>query len=293
MEDAGRELTDDLYAGLEDFVRVYRDNLDAVLQVQEGLVAGLPPEMLARAGAEADEAGRAQRAEESLAELESAVAGRDMEAYMAERLEQVEQLAITGVPYDTIAHSLVVLLEPLGAATLAAFADDSERGNRARDALGWLKSEMLIVAGRAYATVRESQVEDEFQKVIRGLSTPVIQVWDRILVMPLIGVIDSTRARQLMEQLLDRIVALQSEIVILDVTGVPTVDTQVADHLVRTTKAAALVGARTVLVGISPEVAQTLVRLGATLGEVETRANLRSGLEAAFAGLGLRVVADQ
>lgn len=293
MENAGRELTDDLYEGLEDFVRVYRDNLDAVLQLQEELVAGLPPETLARFGTEVDPAGRARQAEESLAELESAVAARNMESYLEERLEEVEHLATTGVPYDTIARSLVVLLEPLGAAVLDAFSDDAARGTRAREALGWLRSEVLIVAGRAYARVRESQVEDEFLRAIRGLSTPVIQVWERILVMPLIGVIDSTRARQLMEQLLDRIVALQSEIVILDVTGVPAVDTQVADHLVRTTKAAALVGARTILVGISPQVAQTLVRLGASLGEVETRANLRSGLEAAFAGLGLKVVADQ
>ncbi len=291
--DATRSLTDDQYLGLADMVKVYRDSLDAVLRVQDQIVAGVAPEVLARAGASTDLEERRRRAEESLADLERAVSGRDMDFYLEERRQQVKQLADVGIPFELIARSLVAMLEPLGERTLAAFPDDGARAVRAREAVGWLKAELLIVSGQAFAAVRETMVEDEYQKVIRGLSTPVIEVWEDILIMPLIGVIDSGRARQIMEQLLERIVDRQSRLVILDVTGVPVVDTAVADHLVRTTRAAELVGAHAIVVGISPQVAQTLVRLGVALTGVETRSDLRSGLERAFAVLGYRLVRDE
>lgn len=283
-------LTVEPFDGLTDLVAVYRDNLESIMKLQEELIAQMPRDVIAKAGGAKDADERLSEAEKGISELEAAIAARDMTGYMSERRRRVQLLADAGIPFDLIARSIVSLMEPLGELTLSAFPDDSQRGLRARHALDWLKSEMLIISGQAYAGARESMIEDEYQKVIRGLSTPVIEVWENILVMPLIGVIDSGRARQIMEQLLDRIVALQSEIVILDITGVPMVDSDVADHLVRTTRAAELVGARTILVGISPQVAQTLVRLGVSLAGVETGADLRSGLETAFGHLGYELV---
>jgi len=111
-----------------------------------------------------------------------------------------------------------------------------------------------------------------------------------VLAMPLVGMVDSARAKQMMEQLLNRIVERQSRIVILDVTGVPSIDSGVADHLIRTTRAARLVGARSILAGISPQVAVTLVRMGISFGDLETVSDLRSALALALEMLGYKVV---
>ena len=120
------------------------------------------------------------------------------------------------------------------------------------------------------------------QAAIHELSTPVIQVWEGVLMLPLIGVVDSSRARQIMETLLTRIVETQSEIVILDISGVPLVDMAVANHLIKTVQAAQMLGARGIVTGLSPKVAQTVVELGVELTGITTRANLRAGLEMAL-----------
>jgi rsbT co-antagonist protein RsbR len=124
---------------------------------------------------------------------------------------------------------------------------------------------------------------------ILELSTPVIQIYDGILVLPLIGTIDSARTRQIMENLLARVVETQSEVVILDLTGVSVVDTAVANHLMKTVQAAELLGTSCLLTGISPAIAQTLVHLGVDLGQIATCATLKMGLAHAFARLGLAV----
>ncbi len=114
------------------------------------------------------------------------------------------------------------------------------------------------------------------------LSVPVIQVWQDILLLPLIGVIDSRRATQVLESLLESIASASAQIVIIDITGVPMVDTGVASYLVRAVQAAQLLGCQTLLVGISPEIAQTLVGLGVDFSRIITRSTLRSGLEYAM-----------
>ena len=120
------------------------------------------------------------------------------------------------------------------------------------------------------------------QKVVMELSTPVIRVWDKILVLPLIGTVDSVRAQQVMENVLIRISETESQVVIIDITGVPVIDTLVASHLVKTVAAVKLLGGDAIVTGINPEVAQTLVHLGVDLKEVVTKANLARGIEAAM-----------
>jgi rsbT co-antagonist protein RsbR len=125
---------------------------------------------------------------------------------------------------------------------------------------------------------------------ISELETPVIQVWDGILALPLVGSLDTARTQEMNEALLQRIVETGSEIVILDITGVPVVDTAVARHLLETVAAARLLGAEVLIVGLSPRTALTLVHLGLDLAGITTRTTMAKGLQLAFARLGLAVV---
>jgi rsbT co-antagonist protein RsbR len=114
---------------------------------------------------------------------------------------------------------------------------------------------------------------------IRELSTPVIEVWDDILVLPVIGVVDSERGAEIMQVVLERVSAMQARCVVVDVTGVPLVDTQTAGHLLRVVRAAGLLGARCILTGVSPSVAATVVSLGLDLSSIVTMRNLKAGLK--------------
>lgn len=130
----------------------------------------------------------------------------------------------------------------------------------------------------------------EQRKTIEELETPVIQIWDGILVLPLVGTLDTARAQRMNEELLHKIVDTDSEIVILDITGVPVIDTAVTKHLLETITAARLLGSEVLLVGISTQMALTIVQLGLDLSNVITRTTLAKGLELAFSRLELEVV---
>jgi rsbT co-antagonist protein RsbR len=130
------------------------------------------------------------------------------------------------------------------------------------------------------------------QEAIRELSTPVLQVRERLLILPIIGVIDTQRARQLTESLLRSIRSHRAKVVVIDITGVPIVDSKVANHLMQTVLAARLMGTSAIVTGLSAEVAQALVTLGVSLGDVVTSGDLQGGLEEAERLLGYRVVQD-
>ena len=128
------------------------------------------------------------------------------------------------------------------------------------------------------------------RRTISDLQTPVIQVWEGILALPIVGGLDTTRTQETTESLLQKIVETGSEIVILDITGVPVVDTAVAKHLLEMVSASRLLGCEVLIVGLSVRIAMTLVHLGLDLAGVTTRTTLAKGLELAFARLGLEVV---
>lgn len=132
---------------------------------------------------------------------------------------------------------------------------------------------------------------EQQRRTISELETPVIQVWDGILALPIVGSLDTARAQHMTERLLDRIVDTGSEIIILDITAVPVIDTAVAKHLLETVAAARLLGAEVMVVGLSTRTALTLVNLGLDLGGVTTRTTMAKGLQLAFKRLGLEVVA--
>jgi len=128
------------------------------------------------------------------------------------------------------------------------------------------------------------------QEAIRELSTPVLQIRDRLLILPIIGVLDSQRAKQLTDDLLRAIRANRSKIVVMDITGVAAVDSKVANHLLQTVAAARLMGSTVIITGLSAEVAQALVALGIDLGKIDTTSDLQAGLEQAERSLGYRMV---
>jgi len=133
------------------------------------------------------------------------------------------------------------------------------------------------------------QVISRQQAEMLELSTPVVQLWDGVLALPLIGTLDSRRTQAVMEALLERIVETGSEFAIIDITGVPTVDTLTAQHLIKTITATRLMGAECIISGIRPQIAQTIVHLGVDLGDVTTKSSLAGALDLALRKLGLTV----
>jgi len=140
------------------------------------------------------------------------------------------------------------------------------------------------------ASERQSRTIEQQRQTILELQTPVIQVWDGILALPIVGSVDTARSQEMNEALLQKIVDTGAEIVILDITGVPVIDTAVAKHLLETVSASRLLGADVLIVGLSARMAMTLVHLGLDLSGVLTRTTMAKGLQLAFARLGLEVV---
>ncbi len=135
----------------------------------------------------------------------------------------------------------------------------------------------------------EERIQQQSREIME-LSTPVMQVWQGVVVAPLIGSLDSQRTQQFMERLLNRIVETNSPVALVDIMGVPTIDTQTAQHLIETISAVRLLGAQVVLTGVRPAIAQTLVHLGIDLSDILTRPSLGAGLRVALDMLNLQVV---
>lgn len=142
----------------------------------------------------------------------------------------------------------------------------------------------LVSAAVRDVTERRQQLQQlrRQRDEILELSTPVIQVWDKVLALPIIGTLDSSRAARLTESLLEKIAEHQAEVVILDISGVPAIDTLVAQHLLRTVQAATLMGAVSIMSGVRPETAQAMVHLGIDLGRLRSRNTLRDALQLAL-----------
>ena len=164
------------------------------------------------------------------------------------------------------------------------------RGEFGNDAQGladevWATTDLLDKLGlstvETYVKSREEVIQRQ-QREMMELSTPVVQLWDSILALPLIGTLDSERTQIVMESLLHKIVETGAAIAIIDITGVPTVDTLVAQHLLKTVAAARLMGADCIISGIRPQIAQTIVHLGVNLSEVTTKASLADAFSIAL-----------
>jgi rsbT co-antagonist protein RsbR len=199
-----------------------------------------------------------------------------------------ESRAIQGFSPSETASFVFSLKEPLFrqvrttvTTDVSAFADAIGTATSLLDALGLYTTEV-------YQKSREGVITRQ-QTELLELSTPVVTLWDGILALPLIGTLDSARTQVVMESLLQRIVDTGSLIAILDITGVPTVDTLVAQHLLKTIAAARLMGADCIISGIRPQIAQTIVHLGVDLNSVTTKATLADAFRVALKRTGLAV----
>jgi len=138
----------------------------------------------------------------------------------------------------------------------------------------------------------QRRLETEKQKqsaLIMEMSTPVMQLWDNILLLPVVGLVDSKRVQLIMEAALQKILDYQAKVLILDIQGVPAVDSAVANHLIQITKATRLMGCTSIVTGISPEISQALVNLGIELGDIVTQATLKDGMRTSLKNLGLQL----
>ncbi|HZI01570.1 MAG TPA: STAS domain-containing protein [Flavisolibacter sp.] len=187
----------------------------------------------------------------------------------------------TGVYVFSLKEALIRALQTELKEDTASLLDAVVRMNRLMDAMSLATFETFI-KGREEIILRQT---DE----IAEISTPVIRVWDGILALPIIGTLDSSRTQVVMENLLQEIVNSGSTIAILDISGVPAVDSLVAQHLIKTVAATRLMGAECIISGIRPEIAQTVVHLGIDLSNIVTKASLASALRHAFTMLRLEV----
>jgi len=153
---------------------------------------------------------------------------------------------------------------------------------------GGLLDRLALYSTEVFQTRREQVIIRQQQELLE-LSTPVVTLWDGVLALPIIGTLDSARTQVVMENLLQRVVDSGASIAIIDITGVPTVDTLTAQHLLKTVAAARLMGADCIISGIRPQIAQTIVHLGVDLGTVVTKATLADAFAIALRRLGLGV----
>jgi rsbT co-antagonist protein RsbR len=204
--------------------------------------------------------------------------------------ELSERIIPRGVETDEVLGIVLLLRDALARSLFARYQEDLELLNRILDSYEPAANRIAVTVGVSFVEERERVIHEQ-QEAIRELSTPVLQVRDRLLILPIIGVLDTPRARQLTEQLLGAIRDNRATVVVIDITGVATIDRTVANHLVQTVEASRLMGASTILTGLSPDIAQTLVDLGVDLGMMKTVGDLQGGLEEAERLAGYRASA--
>jgi rsbT co-antagonist protein RsbR len=211
-----------------------------------------------------------------------------VEALQAYARDLSERIVRRGVETHEVLGIVLLLRDVLARALFVRHQGDPELLGRVLDVYEPAANRIAATVGVSFVEERERVIREQ-QAAIRELSTPVLQVRDRLLILPIIGVLDSQRARQLTEQLLHAIRENRAKVVVIDITGVATIDLTVANHLVQTIKACGLMGASAIITGLSSRIAQTLVDLGVDLSTMQTVGDLQGGLEEGERLLGYRV----
>src|SRR5215831_8794490 len=212
------------------------------------------------------------------------------EALQAYARSLSERIIPRGVETHEVVGIVLLLRDVLARSLFAKYQADFRKLDRILDAYEPAANRIANTVAVGFVQERERVIRQQ-QEAIRELSTPVLQVRERLLILPIIGVIDPQRARQLTEQLLRGIRTNRAKVVVIDITGVAAMDVTVANHLVQTVEASRLLGATVIVTGLSPEIAQTLVTIGVDLGKMNTVGDLQGGIEQAERLLGYKVVA--
>ncbi|HEV2416966.1 MAG TPA: STAS domain-containing protein [Terriglobia bacterium] len=211
------------------------------------------------------------------------------EALQAYSRNLSERIIPRGVETHEVVGIVLLLRDVLARSLFAKYQDDFNKLNRILDAYEPAANRIANTVAVGFVQERERIIREQ-QEAIRELSTPVLQVRERLLILPIIGAIDPQRARQLTEQLLRGIRTNRAKVVVIDITGVAALDSSVANHLVQTVEASRLLGATVIVTGLSPEIAQTLVTIGVDLGKMNTVGDLQGGIEEAERLLGYKVI---
>ena len=200
-----------------------------------------------------------------------------------------ERIIPRGVETHEVLGIVLLLRDVLARSLFEKYQSDFDLLNRVLDAYEPAANRIANTVGVSFVQERERIIRQQ-QEAIRELSTPVLQVRERLLILPIIGVLDSQRARQVTEQLLRGIRTNRAKVVVIDITGVPTIDSTVANHLVQTVEASRLMGASVIITGLSPEIAQTLVTIGVDLSKMNAVGDLQGGIEEAERVLSYEVI---
>jgi rsbT co-antagonist protein RsbR len=246
--------------------------------------------------------GKAELEEQCRTLLESVVAGikasgpSDITApgWNAAR-EFVQQISVSrarqGFSPSDVATFVLSLKQPLFSAIRRTLAGNQDQMFEMVWAATELLDRLALITTDAFIAAREELISRQ-QLELLELSTPVVKLWDDILALPIIGTLDSARTQVVMESLLQTVVSTNSKFAIIDITGVPTVDTLVAQHLLKTITAARLMGAECIISGVRPQIAQTIVHLGINLEDVVTKANLADAFALALKRSGRKIVRE-
>jgi rsbT co-antagonist protein RsbR len=214
-------------------------------------------------------------------------AGRIDEGYVAQRRTVGEMHARIGLSLPTYFAAMNLMLdiftESLNAENLSA----AEQASLVHSLTKQLHLDTSIVV-ETFSRLTSQTIAEQSQSLI-AMSTPVTAIWRGVLLLPIVGVVDSKRAQEIMNAMLTKIAEAQSKVIILDISGVAVVDTAVANHLIKITKATRLMGCECTISGVSPAIAQTIVELGIDVGEVHTTNTLRDALQQAFQKVGLSI----
>jgi rsbT co-antagonist protein RsbR len=211
------------------------------------------------------------------------------EALQAYAQNLSERIIPRGVETNEVVGIVLLLRDVLARALFIKYHGSLDKLNQILDAYEPAANRIAITVSVGFVQERERVIRAQ-QEAIRELSTPVLQVRERLLILPIIGLIDPHRARQITEQLLVAIRSNRARVVVIDITGVPVMDTNVANHLVQTVEASRLLGATVIVTGLSPDIAQTLVNIGVDLGKMNTVGDLQGGIEEAEHILGYKVM---
>ncbi len=196
------------------------------------------------------------------------------------RRPHFERIIPRGVETHEVLGVVLLLRDVLARSLFEKYQEQPELLNRVLDAYEPAANRIAVTVGVSFVQERERVIRQQ-QLAIRELSTPVLKVRDQLLILPIIGVLDTERARQLTEQLLNGIRENRAKVVVIDITGVPAIDEVVANHMVQAVRASALMGARVIITGLSAEIAHTLVDLRVDLSMMQSVGDLQGGIEEA------------
>ncbi|AHH18154.1 MULTISPECIES: STAS domain-containing protein [Nocardia] len=211
-----------------------------------------------------------------------------VEALQAYARDLSERIIPRGVETDEVVGIVLLLRDVLARSLFEKYQSDFELLKRVLDAYEPAANRIANTVAISFVQERERVIRQQ-QEAIRELSTPVLQVREQLLILPIIGVLDSQRARQLTEQLLRAIRANRAKVVVIDITGVPMIDSTVANHLVQTVDASNLMGANVIITGLSSEIALALVTIGLDLTKMNAVGDLQGGIEEAERLLGYEI----